>query len=290
MTQIGTLQIETVTPTIGAIVRGVDLSRALDDKTIGSVRAALLKHQVIFFEDQDLTPTQQRDFAHRFGSLHVHPLYPQIESVPEVLILDNHANNPTDNDAWHTDVTFIETPPMGTILHARELPPEGGDTMFSSMTAAYNALSPRLREFLGTLDAEHDFLRGFSPKRLVAQNAGEDRFAKARAENPPVVHPVIRTHPETGENGLFVNFGFTTKILGLSGKESRLLLKFLHEHIQEPQFTVRWRWKKGSVAFWDNRCTQHYAVNDYLPNRRVMHRATVLGDKPFCRARQSAAA
>jgi taurine dioxygenase len=124
----------------------------------------------------------------------------------------------------------------------------------------------------------------------VAKNAGEDRYAKARAENPPVVHPVIRTHPETGENGLFVNFGFTTRILGLSGKESRLLLKFLHDHIQEPQFTVRWRWTKGSVAFWDNRCTQHYAVNDYLPNRRVMHRATVLGDKPFYRARQSAAA
>src|SRR5579862_1850669 len=179
------ITVRTLTPTIGAVVEGVDLSKTLDDEDIAKIRTALLKHKVVFFEDQHISAVQHRDFAARFGGLHTHPLYPGVPEAPEMFVLDNHANNPTDNDAWHTDVTFIETPPLGTILHARELPPEGGDTMFSSMTAAYDALSPRLREFLGTLDAEHDFLRGFSPKRQVAQNAGEDRFAKARAENPP---------------------------------------------------------------------------------------------------------
>jgi len=245
---------------------------------------------VLFFEDQDLTPRQQRDFAAKFGALHVHPLYPQLADLPDVLILDNHAGNPTDNDAWHTDVTFIDTPPLGALLYARELPPEGGDTMWSSMTAAYRALSPPLRAFLSTLNAEHNFLRSFSPERKVSVNAGQDRYDAARREHPPVVHPVIRTHPETGEEGLFVNFGFTTKILGLSGKESRTLLKFLHEHIQQPEFLVRWRWKPNSVAFWDNRCTQHFAVNDYLPHRRVMHRVTIMGDRPYHGTPKAAAA
>jgi taurine dioxygenase len=278
------LRVEPLNPIIGAVIRGTNLADTLSDDVIAEIRAALLRHQVIFFEDQDLSPLQQREFARRFGALHVHPLYPEVEGVREVLILDNHAGNPTDNDGWHTDVTFIETPPLGTILHARQLPPSGGDTIWSSMTAAYDRLSPIFREFLAGRDAVHDFTRSFGPDRPVSQNAGEDRYAKARRENPPVTHPVIRTHPETGRPGLFVNNGFTTKINGLSGKESRLILKFLHEHIQQPEFLVRWRWTPGSVAFWDNRCTQHYAVNDYLPHRRLMHRATVLGDRPYYRA------
>jgi taurine dioxygenase len=284
------VKVTALTPAIGALVTGIDLAHDLDADSIGEVRQALLKHQVLFFEDQDLTPRQQRDFAAKFGALHVHPLYPQLPDVPDVLILDNHAGNPTDNDAWHTDVTFIETPPLGALLYARELPPEGGDTMWSSMTAAYRALSAPLRTFLSTLEAEHNFLRSFSPERKVSLNAGQDRYDAARREHPPVAHPVIRTHPETGEDGLFVNFGFTTKILGLSGKESRMLLKFLHEHIQQPEFLVRWRWKPGSLAFWDNRCTQHFAVNDYLPHRRVMHRVTILGDRPYQGTPKAAAA
>jgi taurine dioxygenase len=278
------LHVEPLGPAIGALVRGVDLSRPLPDAAVASIRKALLRHQVLFFEDQVLTPEEQRDLAARFGSLHVHPIYPHVRGVPEILLLDNHAGNPTDNDTWHTDVTFIETPPLGSILYARELPPTGGDTLWSSMTAAYEALSPAFRAFLAAGDAVHDFARAFPPDRQASRDAGEIRYELARLAHPPVTHPVIRTHPETGRQGLFVNSGFTTRIDGLSATESAAVLEFLHEHIQKPQFTVRWRWKPGSVAFWDNRCTQHYAVNDYLPHRRVMHRATILGDRPYYRA------
>jgi taurine dioxygenase len=278
------LHVEPLGPVIGAVVHGVDLSKPQTDAVVADIRAALLRHQVIFFEDQHLTPVQHRDFAAKFGPLHVHPLYPQVEGVPELFVLDNHKDNPTDNDAWHTDVTFIETPPLGSLLYALELPPSGGDTMWSSMTAAYDALSPHFRVFLAAHNAVHDFMRSFSPASKVSQNAGEDRYEKARRENPPVLHPVIRTHPETGKPGIFVNYGFTTRIKDIASGESRMILKYLHEHIQRPEFIVRWRWKPGSLAFWDNRCTQHFAVNDYLPHRRVMHRATILGDKPFYRA------
>lgn len=277
----GAVSVEPLSPALGAIVHGIDLSAGPTDETIADIRRALLCHEVLFFEGQDLTPAQHRDFAARFGALHVHPIYPQVDGTPEVLVLDNHAGNPTDNDNWHTDVTFIETPPMAGILHARELPPWGGDTIWSSMTAAYEALSPAFREFIAPLEAVHDFARSFPPDLQASRNVGEARYEKARREHPPVVHPVVRTHPETGRRGLFVNDGFTTHIEGLSRRESAAILKLLHEHIQQPQFLVRWRWKPGSVAFWDNRNTQHYAVNDYLPHRRVMHRATILGDRPY---------
>lgn len=272
--------VEPLNPTIGAVIRGVDLAGPLSNTTIAEIRKALLRHQVIFFEDQKLEPAQQRDFAARFGSLHVHPVYPQVEGVPEVFMLDNHAGNPTDNDNWHTDVTFIETPPLGAVLYARQLPPVGGDTIWSSMTAAYDALSEPFRNFLSTLRAEHDFTKSFPPDLQVSQNAGSERYDRARREHPPVIHPVVRTHPETGRPGLFVNSGFTTRILGLKPKESSAILEHLFQHIAQPEFLVRWKWKPGAVAFWDNRCTQHYAVNDYLPHRRIMLRATILGDRP----------
>ncbi len=285
MTISGRLTITKLTPAIGAVIGNVDLSKRLDDEQIAGIRDALLKHQVIFFEDQHLDAVQHRDFAARFGALHTHPLYPGVPEAPELFILDNHASNPTDNDAWHTDVTFIETPPMASILYARSLPAEGGDTLWSNMKLAYEYLSKPLRDFLSSLDAVHDFARGFPPRRTVAQQAGDDKYEKALKEHPPVIHPVVRTHPETHEDGLFVNYGFTSKIVGLRRKESDALLQLLFEHIQKPEFLVRWRWKPNAIAFWDNRVTQHYAVNDYLPNRRVMHRATVLGDRPYHRSR-----
>jgi len=284
---MGKIRTQTLTPTIGAVIEGVDLSKALDDEIIAGIRAALLAHRVIFFVDQHITPLQQRDFAARFGALHTHPLYPGVAEAPELFVLDNHAGNPTDNDAWHTDVTFIETPPLGAVLYAKQLPAEGGDTLWSNMRAAYEALSPSFRDFLSQLDAVHDFARGFPARRTVAQAAGEDKYARAVEEHPPVVHPVIRTHPETGEDSLFVNYGFTERIKGLRRSESDAILAMLFAHIQKPEFQVRWRWKENAIAFWDNRITQHYAVNDYLPNRRVMHRATILGDRPFHRSRRA---
>jgi taurine dioxygenase len=268
-----------VTPTIGAVVSGIDLSHPLGNANFVAVQDALLRHQVLFFEQQNLTPRQHRDFAAAFGDLHIHPIYPHVADQPEIIVLDNHADNPTDNDNWHTDVTFIETPPLGSILLARELPPHGGDTLWSNMAAAFAALSTPLQALLTGLSAVHDFAKSF-PAEEYAAKVGEEGWQRARAKNPPVVHPVVRTHPATGVKGLFVNEGFTTRILGLTARESDALLRFLFEHIARPEFTCRWRWKPNSVAFWDNRVTQHFAVNDYLPHRRVMHRATILGDRP----------
>jgi taurine dioxygenase len=282
------LRVRTLTPTIGAVIENVGLSQALDAELIAQIRAALLKHRVIFFEDQHITPEQHRDFAARFGRLHTHPLYPGVPEAPEMFILDNHAGNPTDNDAWHTDVTFIETPPLGAVLYAKQLPPDGGDTLWCSMHAAYEALSPAMQAFLSQLDAVHDFARGFPVRGTVAKAAGADKHAKAVEEHPPVIHPVIRTHPETGEDALFVNYGFTARIKGLRRKESDAILNMLFDHIQKPEFHVRWHWRENDLAFWDNRITQHYAVNDYLPHRRVMHRATILGDRPYHRFRMPA--
>jgi taurine dioxygenase len=277
--------IRSLTPTIGAVIEEVDLSKPLDHEEIAEIRAALLAHKVIFFEDQHITPVEQRNFAARFGDLHTHPLYPGVPEAPELFILDNHASNPTDNDAWHTDVTFIETPPLGAVLHAKLLPPDGGDTIWSNMQAAFEGLSRPLREFLTTLDAVHDFTRGFPARGTVAKGAGAEKHAKAVEEHPPVVHPVVRTHPETGADGLFVNYGFTDKLVGLRRKESDAILNMLFEHVTKPEYLVRWKWTPNAVAFWDNRVTQHYAVNDYLPQRRVMHRATILGDRPAHRSR-----
>ena len=283
-------QIKPLTPAIGAVIAGVDLARPLSDDLLGAIRQGLLDHKVIFFEDQHITPVQHRDFAARFGQLHTHPLYPGVPEAPELFILDNHAGNPTDNDAWHTDVTFIETPPMASILYAKSLPPLGGDTLWSNMQLAYETLSAPLRDFLAGLDAVHDFARGFPTRGIVANAAGAAKHAEETAKHPPVLHPVVRTHPETGADGLFVNYGFTERIKGLRRKESDAILAMLFAHVQQPEFLVRWRWKENAIAFWDNRVTQHYAVNDYLPHRRIMNRATVLGDRPYHRSRMPAGA
>ena len=284
MSRANHLAVRPLNPTIGAVVSGLDLRDAPSDGVVDDLRGALLRHQVLFFEDQTLSAAEQRDFAARFGELHTHPLYPGEDTAPEIMVIDNHAGNPTDNDHWHTDVTFLERPAMGAMLYARVVPDFGGDTLWSSMTAAYKALSAPMRGFLQGLSAVHDFTHAFPADGQAGSAAGRERYEAARAENPPVIHPVVRTHPETGEPCLFVNRVFTARIKGLRGEESRALLDFLHRHIQKPEFCVRYSWRPGAMAFWDNRCTQHYAVNDYLPARRVMTRATILGEKPFFRA------
>lgn len=284
------LEIAPLSPTLGARVTGLDLAQPLSGEAITEIRQALLKHEVLFFEDQDLTPQQQREFAARFGALHLHPIRPSVPGTPEVLVLGNQPSSDTDTGAWRADVTFIETPPMGSMLYARHVPLEGGDTLWSSMRAAYAALSPSLRAFLQPLDAEHDFTRSFPPDHLASLKVGIERYAWARREYPPVTHPLVRTHPETGRDSLFVNSGFTTRILGLTKAESRKILELISEHIQRPEFVIRWRWKANTLAFWDNRCTQHYTVDDYQPHCRVMHRVTILGDRPFNRSRLKLAA
>ncbi len=275
------LHIQPLGPAIGALVTGIRLADPLTATHRDALLTALLQHQVLFFEDQPITPEQQRDLAAHFGALHIHPIYPTVPEVPEIIVLDTSTANLPDNDNWHTDVTFQRRPPMGALLSAKLLPPSGGDTLWASGTAAYEALSPRFQALLDGLTAEHDMLQSFPAHRFARTPEERLRWDAARANNPPVVHPVVRTHPVTGRKGLFVNEGFTTRILELSEKESDAVLRFLVAHIARPEFTVRWRWRPNDFAFWDNRLTQHYATADYLPHRRVMNRATIVGDVPF---------
>lgn len=279
-----TLHVQPLGPAIGALVSGLQLSDGVTDAQRDALSKALLLHHVLFFEGQPLQPLQQRALAARFGSLHIHPVYPQAPGVPEIIVLDTSDDNPPDNDNWHTDVTFLAAPAMGAILSAQLLPPSGGDTLWASGAAAYAALSAPYRRMLAGLTAEHDFLKSFPAHRFARTPDEKARWDKARHDHPPRLHPVIRTHPVSGLQGLFVSEGFTTRIVELGATESDAVLRQLFAHLSKPEFTVRWRWKLGDVAFWDNRLTQHYATADYLPARRVMHRATILGDVPFYRA------
>ena len=275
------IQVTRVTPAIGALIEGVDLSRELAQPDIDRLAELLVQHQVLFFRDQPLTPPQQVRFAAQFGTLHVHPIYPVLPELPEILVLDTSKDFLPDNDNWHTDVTFSETPPLAGVLSAKQMPSSGGDTLWSSCSAAYEALSEPMKRMLDGLTAQHSVAKSFPPERWQNDPAFKERYERAVAKHPPVNHPVVRTHPVTGRKGLFVNGGFTTHINELRPTESRVLLDFLDAHAGRPEFTVRWRWKVNDLVFWDNRVTQHYAVADYLPERRVVYRATVNGDKPY---------
>jgi taurine dioxygenase len=267
-----------LTPAIGGLVTGVDLARPLSDTVVAKLKSAVAERHVLFFEGQTLDPDKHRGFAARFGKLHVHPVYPHIDDVPEITLIETRPGDLPDNDNWHTDVTFIETPPFGAVLTPRILPSSGGDTLWGSNVAAYDALSAPIRKLLNGLTAEHSFETGF-PRRRWGLGARKDKWEKAVAASPPVVHPVVRTI-EGGQRGLFINSGFTARILELTETESDTLLAFLFAHLAKPEFTVRWRWKLGDVAFWDNRLSTHYATFDYLPETRLMHRAAILGNRP----------
>jgi taurine dioxygenase len=270
-----------VSSSIGAVAEGIRLSDPLDEPTRDAIIAALAKHHVVFFRDQTLTPVQHRDFAARFGKLHIHPIYPKHTEAPEIIVLDTDLVDLQDNAIWHTDVTFTQTPPMGGVLVARQLPPQGGDTLWSSNIAAYEALSPAMQAFLKPLTATHNIAQSFPSERFAMTPEAQARLDTAKRNNPPVTHPVVRTHPVSGRRGLFVNDGFTTHINELTAAESRALLPMLYAHSSRPEFVVRWKWRAGDVAFWDNRLTQHYATDDYRPARRVMNRATIIGDRPI---------
>ena len=274
----------TITPlssALGAQIDGVDLTLPLTEQQRTAIERALLEHQVIFFKNQSITPQQQARFAANFGDLHIHPIYPNVPEQPEVLVLDTAVTDVRDNAVWHTDVTFLPTPAMGAVLSAKQLPAFGGDTLWASGIAAFEGLSKPLQVLLDGLTATHDFTKSFPLERFGSTPEDLARWEQTRKNNPPLSHPVIRTHPVSGRKSLFVNEGFTTKINELSEAESEAILKLLFAHATRPEYTIRWRWQENDVAFWDNRVTQHYAVDDYRPNRRVMHRATILGDAPF---------
>jgi len=272
------IEIEPLTPAIGALVRGVDLARPLAPGAVRALEQALLDHLVLFFRDQELTPEQHIDFARHFGEISVPPFAPKYGTRPELIVLDQQSPKGEGADEWHSDNTFMAEPPMGSILRAVELPPLGGDTCFASMYAAYEALSAPIRRLIDDLGAVHDLTKPLQ-KGIAAGHTTVD-LAEMQRSWPPVVHPVVRTHPKTGRRALFVNGNSTTQILGLSPRENAALLPFLIDHVRSPEFQCRFRWERNSVAFWDNRSTQHFAVPDYA-ERRVMHRVTVGGDKPF---------
>ncbi|WP_019410788.1 taurine dioxygenase [Pseudomonas psychrophila] len=275
------LTITPISAALGAQIDGVDLTQPLSLEYRDAIEQALLVHQVIFFRNQPVTPQQQARFAANFGDLHIHPIYPNVPEQPEVLVLDTAVTDVRDNAVWHTDVTFLPTPALGAVLSAKQLPAFGGDTLWASGIAAFEGLSKPLQVLLHGLTATHDFTQSFPLERFGSTPEDLARWEQTRKNNPPLSHPVIRTHPVSGRKALFVNEGFTTRINELSGLESEAILKLLFAHATRPEYTIRWRWQENDVAFWDNRVTQHYAVDDYRPNRRVMHRATILGDVPF---------
>ena len=273
------LDIKPVAGALGAEVHGLDLSQELSKENSLRIRKLLNEYEVIFFRDQDISAARQKALALSFGPLQTHPAYGTVEGFPEITILESTPEKPTMIEAWHTDMTFREHPPMGTVLKAVTIPPRGGDTLWSSMTAAYNGLSFHMQRFLEDLTAVHDFSYGF--KESLAEPGGKERLADAVAANPPVRHPVIRTHPETGKKVIFVNSLFTTHIEGLRPAESDALLQFLFRHVTTPEYTCRFQWQPHSIAIWDNRSTQHKPINDYFPAHRRLERITIDGDRPY---------
>ncbi|MCI5055904.1 MAG: taurine dioxygenase [Flavobacteriales bacterium] len=264
---------------LGAELHGIDLTQPITDDIFKVIHDALVEHQVIFFRDQDIQPEHHLALAERFGEPHTHPAYPNPEGFPAIVKLISTPEKPTKIEKWHTDMTFMEKPPLGSILHAKEIPAHGGDTIWSNMELAYEALSDKWQSFLSGLSAVHDFQIGF--KESLAEPGGRERLKQAILDNPPVEHPVIRKHPVSGRKCIFVNSLFTSHIVGMSELESKYVLEFVYEHVQNPDFNCRFRWQKNSIAFWDNRSTQHKPVNDYFPNYREMWRITILGDKPM---------
>jgi taurine dioxygenase len=275
------LEIQPLAGALGAELYGVDLGADLDDATIAEIRQALLDHCVIFFRDQEFDAAQHKALARRFGKIFIHPNYYGLQVDPEILeIRREPGDTKVVGEDWHADTTMMAEPPMGAILYALEVPPYGGDTLFANQYLAYASLSDGMKQMLGGLRAVHS-------DRMVAgpavNHAGRSTKARADADWRETVnlHPVVRTHPETKRKLLYVNYSYTVGFEGMTEEESRPLLTYLMEHGNRPEFTCRFRWTKGAVAFWDNRCVKHLAVNDAQPFRRVMRRVQIAGDKPY---------
>jgi alpha-ketoglutarate-dependent taurine dioxygenase len=283
------LDVEWLSGSIGAVIRGLDL-RDLDESTVAAVRQVWLERKVVFFPGQHLDPDSHLAFAALFGNpTEGHPVIPGIAGYPNIFEIDytkarelyaTYGDVTTRRQGinWHTDVTFVKRPPLGSILNAKVIPPSGGDTMWSDQGAALRDLSPSLQEYLSTLHAVHD---GRDTFKNALDKFGTGKWeGKQFEELEPATHPVIRTHPETGERVLFVNPGFTSHIVELDRPESDVLLKFLYEHSVRPEFTVRYHWTAGDIGFWDNRSTQHAFVGDFGEQHRLIQRVTLKGDAP----------
>jgi taurine dioxygenase len=272
-------EVHPIAGSVGAELLGIDLSGVLSDDTVQAIRQALLDHGVIFFRDQTLPPDRFLALARRFGTPIEYPFVKGLDGFPEIIAVAKLEHERVNfGGVWHSDTTYLEIPPMGTLLVAREVPEVGGDTLFANQYLAYETLSAGMRRLL-------DGLHGVSSSaKADVTRTREDRVKSdgTQAARTPLSaeHPVVRTHPETGRRALYVNTAHTANFVGMTEAESAPLLNFLFRHQIQPAFTCRFRWQPGSMAFWDNRCVQHYPLNDYHGHRRVMHRITLQGDRP----------
>lgn len=275
------IEVERIAGAVGAEIAGVDLAQDLDDGTVAEIRGALNEHGVVFFRDQHFDDARHKALARRFGPIFVHPNFRGTGADPEIVVIRREPGDARIvGEEWHADTTMCAEPPMGAILHGLEVPPWGGDTLFAAQWAAYDALSPGMRRMLEGLRAAHSDRKVAGPR--AGMNAQRSTKVREDAEWRETVslHPVVRTHPETGRKGLFVNHSYTVGFEGMTEAESAPLLGFLLEHGHRPEFTCRFRWAPGSIAFWDNRCTKHLALNDTRGFRRLMRRVQIAGTRP----------
>ncbi|NIJ40551.1 taurine dioxygenase [Parvibaculum indicum] len=276
-----TIEVKPIAGALGAEIEGVDLSAALSNEQFDDIHQAFLDHLVIFFREQNLTPEKHKEFGRRFGTLNIHPYVKGMDGHPEIMrIVKEPEDKLNFGGGWHSDMSFLEEPALGSILYAKDVPPYGGDTLWANQYLAYETLSDGMKTTLAGLKAVHTAKAEYGREGHSAHKRKGMEVNRAEGDVPGYEHPVVRTHPETGRKGLYVNPAFTERFVGWTRRESQPLLQFLYEHCTQEPFTCRFRWTKGALAFWDNRCTQHFALNDYHGHRREMERVTVNGDRP----------
>ena len=272
--------LEQLTPTIGAEISNIDLTQDLSEEKLDRIYQDLIDYKVIFFRNQEISPKNHIALAKSFGEIEPpHPVYPHVKDFPEIVLLENDANNPPDTDEWHTDVTFKSDPAFASILYSKIIPPSGGDTLWCSLSAIYEALPNDTKKYLETLRAVHDmgsfrnnFIDDDNEKSAQNVNEGFQKFGNA-------IHPMVKVHPISKNKLLYINPGFTSQIVGMNMTDSNNLLTYLFNFMNKPEFQIRFKWSANTIAIWDNRCTMHYAIGDYMPHHRQMNRITVLNDK-----------
>ena len=272
-------QIKKLTPSIGAEIKGLDFTKSLNKSDYDFIYESLIKNQVIFITNQILSPTSHLNLAKSFGEIESsHPVYPHLKDFPEIVLLENNRDNPPDTDVWHTDLTFKPNPPFASILYSLEVPPFGGDTMWANMSDAYETLPQGLKKDIADLRAVHD-MSDFRNNYAIGEKDGlAIKVIEAHNKFGSTIHPLVKKHPVTGKPHLYVNPGFTNQIVGMNSTDSRRLLNYLYDHMNQPKFQIRYKWSKNTIAIWDNRCTMHFALADYYPENRKMHRITIIND------------
>ncbi len=277
---MSTLQINKLTPNIGAEIFDKNIFENLSLKVCDAIYDSLIQNKVIFFRNQLITSEQHISLAKSFGDIEPpHPVYPHLDKYPEIVLLENDKNNPPDTDVWHTDVSFKPNPPFASILYSKVIPSSGGDTLWSCLSSIYDALPQNMKNYLENLKAVHDmgdFRNTFTNNEPIGfaekLNKGFNKFGSS-------IHPIVKSHPITKKKFIYINPGFTNHIVGLNSTDSNNLLNYLFTFMNKPEFQVRFKWSENTIAIWDNRCTMHYAIGDYLPYHRKMHRITILNDR-----------